>query len=117
MIINYLKNIGYSIVFLLLTNIIITILNYFGLLNNNVLKILSILLVSFSMTLGGFFTGKKANKKGYLEGIKFGSILIIIFVMLNLLLFKNSFSLINILYYIILLFCSMLGSMIGIQKK
>ena len=117
MIINYLKNIGYVFIGILVTTIIITLLNYFGILNGTPLKIISIVTIILSLFIGGYLTGKNANKKGYLEGIKFGLIMIVIILILNLLIFRNEFNLINILYYISLLFSSMIGGMIGIARK
>lgn len=117
MIINYLKNIGYVFLGILVTTIIITLLNYFGLLNGTMLNIISIITITLSILIGGYLTGKKANKKGYLEGIKFGSIVIIIILFLNLIIFKNQFNLTSILYYLLLLFTSTIGSMIGIMRK
>lgn len=117
MVINYLKNIGYTFLFVIASCVIITILNYFNILNGNILNIISIIIMLLSLFIGGFLTGKSANKKGYLEGIKFGGIMVIIILLLNLLVFKNSFTLINILYYFSLLFVSTIGSMLGIQKR
>ena len=117
MIINYLKNIGYTFIGILTVTIVITILNYFNILNGNVLNIISIITIILSLFFGVYLTGKNANKKGYLEGIKFGGIMIVIILLLNLLLFKNKFTLINILYYLSLLLSSTIGSMIGIQRK
>lgn len=117
MIINYLKNIGYIFIGMLVTTIIITILNYFNILNGMSLKVVLIITIILSLFVGGYLTGRKANKRGYLEGIKFGSIMIAIILLLNLLIFKNEFALINILYYFSLLFSSTLGGMIGITRK
>lgn len=117
MIINYLKNILFTFITIITSCIIITIFNYFNILNNNLLKIISIIIMIFSLLLGGFLTGKKANKKGYLEGLKFGTIIVLIILIFNLLVFKNKFNLINILYYFTLLFSSVIGSMVGILKK
>ena len=117
MIINYLKNIGYVFLILLLTNIIVTILNYFNILNGSALNIFSIVTMLLSLFTGGYLTGKKANKKGYLEGIKFGLIIIGIILIFNLLIFRNEFNIISILYYLSLLVTSTIGSMIGIQRK
>ena len=116
-IINYLKNIGYIFAGIFVVTIIITILNYFNILNGTILKVFRIITIILSLFIGGYLTGLKANKKGYLEGIKFGSIMIIIVLLLNLLVFNNKFTLMNILYYLLLLFCSTLGSMICIMRK
>jgi len=117
MVINYLKNIGYTFVGILASCIIITLLNYLNILNGSILNIISIIVMIIAIFIGGFLTGRKANKKGYLEGIKFGGIMIVIILLLNLLIFKNKFSLIDILYYLSLLFSSTIGSMIGIQRR
>lgn len=117
MIINYIKNIGYVFIGILVTTIIITLLNYFGILNGTFLKVVSIITIILSLFIGGFLSGSKANKKGYLEGIKFGLVMIVIILILNLLVFRNEFNLINILYYISLLFSSMIGGMMGIARK
>lgn len=117
MIINYLKNIGYILLGLLVMTIITTILNYFNILNSDLLKIISVILMGLSLLIGGYLTGNKANKKGYFEGIKFGLIMIIIILILNLLIFKNEFKLINILYYLGLLLLSTIGAMVGISRK
>lgn len=113
MILNYLKNIGYILVGIIGIVFISTILNYFNILGENVLNIMYIVTIIIALFIGGFLTGKKATKLGYLEGIKFGVIMIIIIIILNLI-FKNSFSLSSILYYVSLLFSSTVGSMLGI---
>lgn len=117
MFINYLKNIGYTFVGILASCIIITLLNYFNILNGSIQNIISIIVMIISIFIGGFLTGRKANKKGYLEGIKFGGIMIVIILLLNLLIFKSKLSLIDILYYLSLLLSSTIGSMIGIQRR
>lgn len=117
MIINYLKNIVYVFLGLFITTIVVTLLNYFGILNGTILNITLTTIIILSLFIGGYLTGKKANKKGYLEGIKFGSIMIILIILLNLIVFKNKFNLINILFYLSLLTSSVLGSMFGISRK
>lgn len=117
MIINYLKNIAYTFIILIVSTIVITIFNYFGILNGNVLNIILNILIILSLFIGGYLTGTKAIKKGYLEGIKFGTVIIALILLLNLLIFKNKFSLISFLYYPSLLITSTLGSMLGIQRR
>lgn len=117
MVINYLKNIGYTFLIVIASCIIITTLNYFNILNGNILNIISIIIMFLSLFIGGLLTGRSASKKGYLEGIKFGGIMIVIILLLNLLVFNNKFTLINILYYLSLLLMSTIGSMLGIQKR
>lgn len=68
-----------------------------------------------AMFTSGYKIGKSSEKKGYLEGIKIGGIIILNFLVLVLLLDK--FSLKSLLYYLILLLTSILSSMIGINRK
>ena len=117
MIINYLKNIGYTFLIILITNIVITLLSYFNILNGNILNIINIITIYIAIIITSYLIGRKANKKGYLEGIKFGSIIMIIILLLNVLIFKPNFKIISIFYYISIIFISMIGSMIGITKR
>lgn len=117
MIINYLKNLGYTFLILIISTIILTILNYTNILKTNALNIISIIFLFISIFIGSYLTGKKANKKGYIEGIKFGSIIMVIILLINLIIFKNKFHLISILYYLTIIFISMIGSIVGITKK
>ena len=96
--------------------IITTLLEYFT--NNtqvliNVLKIITILLSIFIPT---FILGKKSERKGYLEGLKYGTILIVLSLILNII-FKTKFNFDIIIYFIIMLVSAMLGSMMGINFK
>ena len=110
MLINYLKNIGY-VVLSILVSIFIKILT------GNSVKIFELIILFISLFILGLLTGRKANKKGYLEGIKIGSIMVVIILLLNLIVFKNKFTLLNILYYPLLILTSMIGSMVGISKR
>ena len=65
----------------------------------------------------GFFWGRHAEKKGYLEGLKIGACLILILILINLIFYRTGFSLERIIYYIVLILSSTLGSMLGINKK
>ena len=69
------------------------------------------------MFLGGYKLGQKSNKKGYIEGIKLGIIFSIFLVIFNYLAFDNPFKIKYLLFYIILITSSSLGSMVGINKK
>lgn len=117
MIINYLKNLGFIFLGLMVTTLIFTIFNYFYILPSSVLRVLNIVVMFLGVFIGGFLTGRLANKKGYLEGIKFGGMMIVIILLLNLFIFKNKFNLLNILYYLFLLITSSFGGIVGISKR
>lgn len=65
----------------------------------------------------GLHFGRTATQKGYLEGLKIGTSLILILIVINLLFYRNGFSLERFIYYVVLILSSTFGSMIGINKK
>ena len=65
----------------------------------------------------GFSWGRKAKEKGYLEGLKIGVSIILLLILINLIFYRTGFSLERLIYYIVLILSSTLGSMLGINKK
>lgn len=112
---NYLKSIIWFLTIIIISSILITIFHYFSIFNTKTIKIMKITLIILTMLISSFILGKKCTKKGYLEGLKFGAIIILILTLLNLIL--HSLSLKSIIFFSILLISSMLGSMIGINKS
>lgn len=102
-------------ILLLVGTLVLTLFNYFNIINSKVISIMKFILPVISMFISSYRLGKLSDKKGYLEGLKFGSIIILIFMVLVLLLDKISWK--CILYYGILLLISIMGSMIGINKR
>lgn len=113
--INYLKSLGYTFGIIIISSLIITILNYFNILNGLPLKIVELLIPIISIFIESYLIGKTSNKKGYIEGIKYGLICDIIFIIINLL--TKSINLSTIFYLVILLLVSALGGVLGINKK
>ncbi len=111
-----LKSIAYTFVSLLVLTTLITVLSYFDIVKEQTISTLKIIVIIISVIIGGFIVGKNTKKKGWLEGIKQGIILITIFFILTLLL-KTSLNIKMLLYYVIIIVSSMAGSMIGISKK
>lgn len=117
----YLKKLGFSFLYiigtLLISTFIITFLNYFNIISDKVISIFKILIPIISLFIGGFYIGKRSNNKGYLEGLKLGSLFSIFLLIFNFLALSNSFKLKYLLFYIIIITSSILGSMIGINRK
>ena len=117
----YLKKLGFSFIYIissiLILTFIITIFNYFNIINNKTISIFKILIPVISLFIGGYYIGKKSNNKGYLEGLKLGIIFSLFIIIFNFLVLSNSFKLKYLLFYIIIIISSILGSMIGINKK
>ena len=117
----YLKNLGISFLYIISTilifTFIVTLLSYFNLMNDKIVSIFKIIIPVIGMLIGGFYIGKKSNRKGFIEGLKLSLIFIIILTIFNYLAFDYSFKFKYLLFYIILIVSSILGSMIGINRK
>ena len=70
-----------------------------------------------TLFLGGMYLGKNCEKKGWLEGIKIGLVVIFLFFLISYLGLDQGITLKSFLYYLILMASSMLGSMLGINKR
>ena len=112
---NYLFSLLITIMLILLSVVFINIFYYFNLLSENIYRFFKLLSVIISIFIGGFIIGSKSNKKGYLNGIVFGLILICFSFILSLIFSSVQFKL--FVYYIVILTSSCLGGTIGIHKK
>lgn len=116
-IIKYLKSIFYTFISILLFTVLISTLSYFNIVGKLSINILEIIAIIISMFIGGLYLGRNSQKKGYLEGIKIGLFMIVFLFCLKTFGFNNSFSISNLIFYTIILISSILGSIIGINKK
>jgi len=114
---NSLKSLLYSFSIIIILTFIITFFNYFNIIGSKLLTVFKILIIMISMFIGGFIIGKNSKQKGWLEGIKLGLIITVIFVLFKYLGLNQKFIVTNIIYYFILIVSCTLGSMIGINKK
>ena len=112
---NILKSLLIFFITILVGTLIITLLNYFSLFSPNIISILKLILPITAIFITSYRLGKKSEKKGYIEGLKLGFIVIAILFIIVLLLDK--FNVKSLLYYLILLLTSVLSSMIGINRK
>ena len=113
--INYLKSFLYFIIPFLSLLLLITILYYFDIINNNIMKYLKIIIVILSSFIGGFKIGKLSIDKGYLKGILLSIIIIFIFFIISII--TKNLNINQIVYYLIIIVCTTIGSMFGIYKK
>ncbi len=106
----------YTILSITVSLLIITILYHFNLISSNIYQALKLIILLGNILVSGIILGKKANSKGYLEGLKLGTFIIIVFTLLTLLT-NESLKLKILLYDLIILTTAILGGMIGINKK
>ena len=114
-IIKYLKGFLVFLVPFLTLLLITTILYYFDILNNQVIKYFKIVIILLSAFSSGFYIGMKSTSKGYLSGLKLSASIVLLFLIINLL--TKGFKWYHLVYYLIIIVTTSLGSMLGINKK
>lgn len=113
----YLKSFLTILISFIVLIIIVTIFNFFDLVNSTVANYLKITIPIISMLLGGLYIGKHSKENGWLEGLKIGAIFLVFLLLLSYLGFQVGIHIRTWIYSIILLISSILGSMIGINRK
>ena len=115
-----LKNIGisclYSYGFIFVLTFLLSFFNYVNFIEGSFTFFMIFNLV-LSVFIGGFVCGRRSLKKGWLEGLKYGFVFLIILTLLNILGFSNSLSLKYFVVCSIILVSSILGGMIGISFR
>ncbi len=112
----YLKQIGFYLGFILILALFLSLLNLLNI-GSNVTNVLAIAALIVYFLIMGIIHGKKADSKGFLVGLKIGLSSILILIIIDLIFFRAKFSLIRIIYYLILLLSCILGGTIGINHK
>lgn len=112
----YCKICGIFTIIILFISFSLGTLNLIGL-SYKVSSIINIVLMILLFLVMGIFEGFNALKKGYIAGLKVGIILLSILILLNFILFQSSFEISRVIYYFILIFSSVFGAMIGINRK
>ncbi len=112
----YLKVYLIAMLIIIVGTIILGSLSYANIISENIFNILKSLTVFLSSFLGGYTLGGKASEKGYLEGVKIGSFISLTFLIIGFLLYRK-FRLQKFILSLLILLVSVLGSIIGINKK
>lgn len=116
-VLKYLKVLIYILAPVLILNFILSLLYYFNLIGSGIINYLKLFVVTISMLIGGVYIGRRTSKNGWLEGLKVGAEVIVLFFIVSYLAFDKGINIKTIIYYFILIAASILGSMIGINKK
>src|SRR5574344_422711 len=113
----YGKTLGLIFGPLLILLFIFTSLNYIDIISYKVFTIIRFILLIGCLFIGSYIYGKTVTNKGWLEGLKLGLIIIVIFMFFNYIIFRLGFNIKHIIYYIIILGSTTLGCILGINKK
>lgn len=116
-VLKYLKVLIYILAPVLILNFILSLLYYFNLIGSGIINYLKLFVVTISMLIGGIYIGRRTSKNGWLEGLKVGAEVIVLFFIVSYLAFDKGINIKTIIYYFILIAASILGSMIGINKR
>ena len=106
-----------SIIFILLfiSTLVINILYYFDIINNNTIRYFKMIVSILCFFIGGIYMGKNSPNKGYIYGLRLSLITIIIFTVMGIIF--NNLKLSRLIYFLIVTFCITFGAMLGINKK
>jgi len=115
-IVRYLKLTGIFIGIVMFSALLFGLLNLIGL-NYKITTVLNIVVMVILFLVFGFIEGLNTSKKGFVAGFKIGILFIIVLVLFNLIWFKSSFFVSRLVYYLILILSSVVGAMIGINRK
>lgn len=117
----YLRKIGYGMAFTLGSFLILTlVLTLFGYINwfqGKMVHFVMIIIPIISLLLGGFVVGKMSEKDGWLEGLKFSGIFLVFLILFNYLGLRATPEVQSIIFYLIMIVSTVLGSMVGINRK
>ena len=113
----YLKEIKKCIISILIFSFIVSTLYYFIILGNTLVTYLGILIVILNIFISSYNLGKKSSENGYLEGLNFSSLIILLLFLITSVFFRDYISLRLFIYYIIIISLSVFASMLGISKK
>lgn len=106
-------------IFLLLEVFISLFMGFLNLLGmNNSLGLIIILIINLIVFfIYGLMYGKKTNKKAIIEGLITGLLLVLCLFVLSIIIFNKDYGLGTLMYYIFLIISSIIGSLVGKNKK
>lgn len=112
----YLKIYSYTFIAIIISILIIASLSYINVISDYTSYIIKDIILLIIVAISSLFLGKKKEKKGYLEGLKFGSLISLTLLLLRIII-KRNIILKKILFYLLIIISSIFGSIIGINKK
>lgn len=105
------------ILFILILNIIITIINLLIPLKNTINQIITLTSLSLFILITGINKGKITTEKAYKKGLIQGLIYVLVLYILGCFTLSFTIPLKKLILYIIVIIISILGYIIGINKK
>ena len=100
----------------LVGSILLSILEYLFL-NSKITYIFGLIYLILVFMILSYKEAKISESRGIVTGLKIGGLFIFIILLFNLIFFQTHFKFLRLIYYIILLFASLLGAIIGVNTK
>ena len=114
-IINYIKYLISNLIIIIFTILFITVLNYYNLINDKFYSLIKLLILIISFIVNSYLLGKHYKTKKLEVGLKFGLLNIIVFFIPTII--TSNFKLKTLIFYLIILGSSMIGSYFSKNKK
>lgn len=105
------------LIYILIITTIITIINLIFYIKKPINQLISLIALILYILITSIKKGLNINEKAYKEGLKLGIINISTLYMLSIITLNFNITPKRILYYLIILIISILGCIIGINKK
>lgn len=102
--------------FFLIGSFILSVFNYFFM-SSKTVHVIGLVFLILLFLIFSFKEARISTSRGIVTGLKVGLFLNALLIFINLILFQSSFKFLRLVYYIILLFSSILGSIIGVNTK
>lgn len=113
----YLKSIALMLIIFLISNIIITLLSYFDILNEKGIDFLKIIFFTLSILISGIYFGNKLKNKILIESTKYSLLIISIFLIVTIILPNLDICFKTIISYLLIIMITILGSFLGFKIK
>lgn len=112
----YLISIFWSLLIIALGTIISSVLYYFNITSDKVNNVLLYLICFSAIIVGSYKIGKETSKKGMISGLIYASIFIILMMLFSVFIFKN-FHAAFLIYYLLIIAFSIIGTVTGKNKQ
>ncbi len=109
----YIKIASIPLISILVLSILFSIINLFEISIHPSIYLICIILISLTL---GYFIGLNIKDKGYLKGLMAGGIFVLILFLISIIITRD-IKIYTLLYYLIIITCTTLSTMIGINKK
>lgn len=115
----YLKKIGKVLLItfssIIVLGLLLNTLYYFDIINNNIYNIMKLVIILIVLFINALILGKNTEKYGILEGLKLGAIFLLIMMLIKIIT-NNVFDIRTVIYSLIIILTTTIGSIIGINK-